>query len=465
MILKAKTRGDAAALGRYLLDKSRNEQVEVHAVDGFAANDVMGAMRETDAVAKGIRSRQYLFSVSLSPPPEKQVGLDVFDDAIRRIKERVGLSEQPHIAVFHENGGRRHCHLVVNRINPETMTVIPLPYFKDKLKGVSKDLYVEHGWDLPRGFIDKAERDPRNFSWEEWVQSKRMGRDLRHIQTLAAEAWATADNPKALTQALEARGLYLARGDRRSHVVMSWQGEIFSLPKLLGRKTKEIRERLGSADDLRSTDETRTHVSATVEYTLRRMTAEAERAKAQETSSLDQRRDAMKAAHVRERERLSAGLEARRIEQERQQSDRLRNGFAGLWDRLRGERAKTVRRNEMESLLSMQQDRARRDALVSEQLAERRSLQREIMLAQSRYEQRLDAMHRELAEHREWQIAEPKPQREHTQHPPSLTEQFRKASARPPDQHSTEAPRFDHEPQPKEPTYRPSPDLGYEIER
>lgn len=468
MILKAKARGDAVALGRYLLDVNRNEQVEIHSVEGFAAQDVMGAMRETDAISVGVRSRQYLFSVSLSPPQDEKVGLDVFDDAIRRIKERVGLGEQPHIAVFHENGGRRHCHLVVSRIDPDTMTVKPLPFFKDRLKTVSKELYVDNGWSLPRGFIDKAERDPRNFSWKEWQQAKRIGRDLRHIKMLAAEAWATSDDPKALSQALEARGLYLARGDRRSHVVMTWQGEVFSLPKLLARKTKEVRERLGTAEALRSTEETRAHVQATVEQSLRRLTLEAERAKAREMTPLDQRRNAMKAAHMHERERLHAGLEARRAEQERARSERLRSGVLGLWDRIRGERSRMIRQNEMDALTTLQRDRARRDELVAAQLAERRALQREIKLAEARHEQRLDAMHRELAEFREREFA-PKIARQEQKKPspPVLqpTQEFREAAVPPPVQRPEQAPRFDPPPRPQDPVRQPPRDRDYEIER
>ncbi|MEJ7927646.1 relaxase/mobilization nuclease domain-containing protein [Sphingobium sp. AN641] len=282
MIFKASTRGDAVALGKYLLNEKRNERVEVHSVDGFMADDVHGAMRDTDAIASGVRSQKYLFHVSLSPPPTERVGNDVFDDAIRRIKERIGLAEQPHIAVFHENDGRRHCHLVISRIDGDTLTVKPLPFFKERLFNLSKEIFVERGWDMPRGMIDREDRDPRNFTLAEYQQAQRMGRDMKHMKTLAQEAWADSDNADSFAKALSSRGLYLARGDDRDHVAISWQGETFSIPRLLGRKAKEVRERLGKPDGLDSVEKTKQTIRETIAPTLRRLIGEAETIKAQD---------------------------------------------------------------------------------------------------------------------------------------------------------------------------------------
>jgi hypothetical protein len=46
MILKASQRGGAMALGAHLL-RQDNEHVEVHEISGFASNDLMSAMKET----------------------------------------------------------------------------------------------------------------------------------------------------------------------------------------------------------------------------------------------------------------------------------------------------------------------------------------------------------------------------------------------------------------------------------
>ena len=68
MILKAKERGDAGQLARYLLAMRDNEHVELHEVSGFVSDDLIEAFSEADAIAKGTRCKNYLFSMSLNPP-------------------------------------------------------------------------------------------------------------------------------------------------------------------------------------------------------------------------------------------------------------------------------------------------------------------------------------------------------------------------------------------------------------
>lgn len=217
MILKASQRGGGMALAAHLL-KSENEHVEVHEVHevrGFVADDVKGAMKETQAVAKGTRCKQPLFSVSFNPPQDASVSIDKFEAVIERVEQANGLNGQPRIIVFHEKEGRRHAHCVWSRIDAETMTARPLPFFKKKLREISKGFYLEHGWRMPLGFMDSRKHDPRNFSLAEWQQAKRMGRDPKALKATVQECWAVSDNAAAFAKALEARGLYLAKGDRR----------------------------------------------------------------------------------------------------------------------------------------------------------------------------------------------------------------------------------------------------------
>ncbi|WP_395664424.1 hypothetical protein [Methylocella sp.] len=69
MILKAKERGDAPQLARYLLALRDNDHVELHEVRGFVSADLAGAFAEADAIAKGTRCKNHMFSMSLNPPP------------------------------------------------------------------------------------------------------------------------------------------------------------------------------------------------------------------------------------------------------------------------------------------------------------------------------------------------------------------------------------------------------------
>lgn len=50
-----------------------NEHVHVHELRGFVADDLNGAFQEAYAVSRGTKAKQYLFSVSVNPPPNEKV--------------------------------------------------------------------------------------------------------------------------------------------------------------------------------------------------------------------------------------------------------------------------------------------------------------------------------------------------------------------------------------------------------
>jgi hypothetical protein len=161
MILKGSQRGGGQDLAVHLMRADDNEHIALHELRGFASETLKNAFKETQAISRGTKCRQYLFSLSLSPPEGQRVPVEVFEAAIERIEDRLGLSGQPRAIVFHEKEGRRHAHCVWSRIDAETKTARPLPFFKNKLMDVSRDLYLEHGWRMPRGMIDGS----RPSSW------------------------------------------------------------------------------------------------------------------------------------------------------------------------------------------------------------------------------------------------------------------------------------------------------------
>jgi hypothetical protein len=69
MILKGSQRAGGRQLAAHLLRADENEHVEVHELRGFVAEDLDGAFAEAYAASKGTRAKQFLFSLSLNPPP------------------------------------------------------------------------------------------------------------------------------------------------------------------------------------------------------------------------------------------------------------------------------------------------------------------------------------------------------------------------------------------------------------
>ena len=76
MILKGSQRGGSQQLAVHLLKTAENEHAEVHELRGFMADDLYGALAETEAVAKGTRCKQPVFSLSLNPPKDADVGIE-----------------------------------------------------------------------------------------------------------------------------------------------------------------------------------------------------------------------------------------------------------------------------------------------------------------------------------------------------------------------------------------------------
>ena len=157
MILQGNQRGGSRDLANHLLSPE-NDHVELHSLRGFAADDLHGALHEAYAVSRGTRCKQFLFSLSLNPPPNEQVGTQAFESAIERIEQKLGLSDQPRAVIFHEKDGadgqtRRHAHAVWSRIDTDKMKAVPLPFTHKRLREMSRQLYVEHGWSMPRGGV------------------------------------------------------------------------------------------------------------------------------------------------------------------------------------------------------------------------------------------------------------------------------------------------------------------------
>ncbi|WP_187430994.1 hypothetical protein ROLI_022200 [Roseobacter fucihabitans] len=206
MILEGNARGYGAELARHLLNIRDNDHVQVHLLDGFLADDLAGAFEEAEAISQATQCKKYLFSLSLNPPPDAPVSVEAFEDAIAKAETALGLTGQPKAVVFHEKNGRRHAHAVYSRIDGDQMKAVQLPHFKRKLMAVSRELYLEHSWEMPRGFDDRQQRDPNRFTHSEAGQAKRAKRDTVALKKMFRACWDGADNQQAFAAALADQG-------------------------------------------------------------------------------------------------------------------------------------------------------------------------------------------------------------------------------------------------------------------
>jgi len=374
MILQGNQRGGAKDLAVHLL-KAENEHIEIHELRGFVSDDLIGALNEIHAVSRATRARQFLYSLSLNPPPEENVSTQVFEEAINRIERKLGLSGQPRAIVFHTKEGRRHCHAVFSRIDTQKMQAIPLPFTRYKLREISRDLYIENGWKMPRGFIDTKKRDPKNFTLAQWQQARRGGKDPRTIKAALQDSWAISDTQGAFQQALKERGLTLARGDRRGFVVLDQQLEIYNVARWIGIKVKEVRSKLIDEKRLPSVQEAKTSIATNMTSQLG-MLKQTQMAKLHErTALLSQRKRELIDKHKEERRILDEKLAVRHMQEIKQRQTRFNTGLRGIWDRVIGRYSRIKKQNETETYLAHERDRNEKDALIFNQLEQSRSLQ------------------------------------------------------------------------------------------
>lgn len=374
MILKASQRSGAKQLAMHLLN-DENEHVTVHEIKGFISDDVVGAFKEIQAIAKGTQCKKFMFSLSLNPPAHEDASVDDFEKAINRIEKELNIKDQLRCIVFHEKEGRRHCHAVWSRIDGNEMKAIKLPYFKNQLNGIAKELYIEHGWDLPKGFISKELSDPRNFTLAEWQQAKRHKIDPREIKNALQQCWKASDNKTSFEHAIREKGFFLAKGDRRGYVALDWRGEVYSLSRSLSVKSKELQARLGEASHLPSVEKVKKHIAndhiKLHQQFSRKLHLQHEFAR----KPLSDKRKVMQQNHREARERLKQQQEERALQELQARQRKIRKGLLGLWDIVTGKSRKQHRQNEQETTASALRDKQEREQLIAQQLDRRKALQ------------------------------------------------------------------------------------------
>ncbi|MCL4676980.1 MAG: relaxase [Alphaproteobacteria bacterium] len=392
MILKGNQRGGGRQMAAHLLNGMQNEHVTVHQVRGFLATNVRGALEEAYALARGTQCQKYLYSLSLNPPKDQSVPIEAFEKALKEIEDKLGLTDQPRVIVFHEKEGRRHAHCVWSRIKVDEMKAVNIAYDRTKLQAIARQLFFEHGWTLPRGLMDKAHRNPLTYTREEWQQAARTGRSASAIKACLQECWAAADSAKAFAAVLQERGFLLARGDRRGFVAVDVYGEVFSLTRQLGIKAKELEKRLGKPEALPSVELAKEKLGASVRSLFDTYRAELQKTQEQELRPLLRIKKTMTEQHRKDRAAQKAFLEKRWNAEQAVRASRVRKGFKGLWDKLTLKYWTIRKANEKEAWQCHVRDREERQELIEVQLDQRQKLQMQFASMRKRHEEEMQRL-------------------------------------------------------------------------
>jgi hypothetical protein len=426
MILKGNQRGDGADLAIHLMNGYDNESIEVAEVYGTVAGDLLGAFAEFEAVSRGTKATEYLYSLSIDPP--QPMSREQYFQAISAIEHGLGLTDQPRAVVFHVKDGREHCHVVWSRIDIERMRAIQLSFDHSRLMDMACELSRKFGFELPRGMKDweagqKYERDKLEPTLGEKAQQDETGvtPDQRRAEITAA--YEASDTAEAFTTALEQKGYILARGDQRALVVVDRFANPHSLTRhIKGHKPSVVKKKLAALDPERlpSVDQAKEMMRARAQAYEEARREQQDAAEEREQLAEKRRRN----EHAQNERQAARRLEIKQAEQEmltRQQAERLalhaaqkaegegilfrvRSAVADLLGRTPGLRSVLSNIQKMTHLDPRKRHQFENDALARRHSREKFEIQRRKRF-QSRIEKR-EALSREKALRREQRLAQ-----------------------------------------------------------
>lgn len=266
MILKGNQRGNGADLATHLMNAFDNESIEIAQVHGAVADDLHGAFAEFEAVSRGTKAKEYLYSLSISPP--SPLTREQYAEAIDAIEDRLGLAGQPRAVVFHVKDGREHCHVVWSRTNIEKMRAVHMAHDRRKLMDLACELSRKFGLDLPSGLQaweakQSYEKERLEPTLGEKAQEQATGISPEQRRDEITAAYEHSDTADSFRAALEQKGYVLARGDKRGLVVVDNSGNPHSLTRYIkGHKASAVKAKLASLNPahLPSVDEAQAQV-------------------------------------------------------------------------------------------------------------------------------------------------------------------------------------------------------------
>jgi len=273
MIIKGKSRAKPVSLTVHLSNETMNEHVALIETRGTVAADLHGALIEMAAVAAGTKCEKPLYHAAISPEPPHLLTPEQREEAVDALEKELGLDGHPRVIVLHEKLGRQHIHVVWSRIDIQTMKAVHDGHNYRKHEKVARDLERRFGHPRVQGAHherDGVKRPERTPSRAELRQEERTGISGKAVRAEVTEAFRSSDTPEAFKQALEDRGMILAKGDRRDFVIVDKAGGVHSLARRIeGIRAADLRafmapldrDSLLSIEDLKFVIEERSHAA------------------------------------------------------------------------------------------------------------------------------------------------------------------------------------------------------------
>jgi len=252
MIAKGTTHNNGAKLAAYLTTAKPNERAQLWQLCGFAAGNIRDAFRDVHVMAAATKCEKPFMHVQVRNPEGETLTCRQWEIIANRIEAKLGMTGQPRAIAFHTNlkTGHEHMHVAWSRIDEDTLTARPVPFFKLRLKETAREL--EESLGLTRVRNERAGPITYGPTRAQEEQGRRLGVDIHEVRGIIRECWERSDSGAAFQAALAERGFVLAKGERRDFLVIDQEGGMHALGKrILGVSAAETRERLADLDRYR----------------------------------------------------------------------------------------------------------------------------------------------------------------------------------------------------------------------
>jgi len=252
LIIKGKSRGGPKQLATHLLRADTNERVEVLELQS-SASTLADAFREWQLIAEGTKGTRGLYHANIDPDARYTMTAEQWRRAVDVLERELGLDGQPRAVVLHEKQGRQHIHVVWQRTDIDTMTLVSDSRNYHAHERASLALENEFGHEIVPG--KHAKRDdsqpaPQSeINHAEWQQAERTGIDPRELKDQVTALYNASASGSLFQQTLDEAGLIIAKGDRRDFVIVDEAGEVHSLARQIrGVTAKDLRAFMADLD-------------------------------------------------------------------------------------------------------------------------------------------------------------------------------------------------------------------------
>lgn len=252
MIVNGKSRGGPKQLATHLLRADTNERVTVLELQS-SHTELADAFKEWQMIAEGTQGKRGLYHANIDPDARYTMSAEQWHRSVEVLERELGLDGQPRAVILHEKHGRQHLHVVWQRTDIATMTLISDSKNYYAHEDASSRLEEEFGHERVPGKHSKRDPDralpQAEINHAEWQQAERTGIDPRAFKDQVTALYQASDSGPAFQQALDAQGLMIAKGDRRDFVVIDPSGEVYSLARQIrGVTATDLRSFMADID-------------------------------------------------------------------------------------------------------------------------------------------------------------------------------------------------------------------------